>query len=242
MIRIGLTMGVERKGTLDEYLIPADYLKAVNECRAVPILIPPVEDRMILDEYISSIHGIIITGGDDISPVVYGCENTGLSRNTSLVRDEAELYVIERAINAGYPILAICRGFQMINVFSGGALYQDLETEFGSGISHRNIFDNPVDLHHDVVIEKGSRLYNIIGTERFPVNSRHHQGVKETGRDLFRAAYSDDGLVEAVESDDMNIIAVQWHPENIVMLGGRYRALFTDMVERCRVFREGKGN
>lgn len=205
-----------------------------------PVLIPPIEDRGALDRYLADVDGIIMTGGDDITPEIYGSVNTGLSLNTSMVRDEAEIYLIRKAVELGYPVLGICRGFQLINAAFGGELYQDIETEHGGGVKHRNVFKSAENLHHEVSIEKGSVLHRIIGSERFAVNSRHHQGIKSPGKGLSISAVSDDGIIEAVESAEMNIIAVQWHPENLVRLGGEYIALFNDLVERCKTFRNKK--
>lgn len=235
MIKTGLTLSIEKNGSIEEYAIPTDYVKAVAECGALPVLIPPLEDKDKLDQIISGIDGIIMTGGDDLSPEMYGEKNTGLSRNTSVVRDEAELYILDKVLNSGKPVLGICRGFQLINVYFGGTLYQDLESQFRIGINHRNIFVNPEDLHHEVRIEEGTMLSEVIRCERFMVNSRHHQGVKNPGKGLVQSAYSSDGLVEAVEHPEMNIIAVQWHPENIAALGGKYKALFIDFIHRCEL-------
>ncbi len=238
MVKIGLTLSLEKRGEIYEYGIPSDYIRAVTECGALPVLLPPVDNCNILNEYLSGVDGIIMTGGDDISPVLYGEINTGLSRNVSEQRDRSELYLLKKAISKHYPVLGICRGFQLINVYFGGTLYQDLSMEFNGIENHANVFKNPEDLHHDILIEKGSFLFDIIGTSDFKVNSRHHQGVKNPGKGLVCSAYSGDGIIEALEQPDMNIIAVQWHPENLVCLGRRYKSLFIDLIKRCELFRE----
>lgn len=240
MIKIGLTLSIENKGSFYEFSIPSDYVSAVIECGGFPVLIPSLNNHEAIDKFLEEVDGIIMTGGDDISPELYGEDNRGLSINTSPQRDEAEIYLLGRALELGYPVLGICRGFQLINVYSGGALFQDLEKEFSGGVVHRNMFRNPEDLHHEVNIGKESLLSDIICSDRFMVNSRHHQGIRVPGRDLTVTAYSDDGLVEAVENRDLNIIAVQWHPENLVSLGGVYRSLFENLVKRCEVFRGKK--
>lgn len=240
MIRIGVTLSVESRGAFFEYCIPSDYVYAVISCGATPLLIPPLEDPGTLDRYLADVDGIIMTGGDDITPEVYGSENNGLSQNTSIVRDEAEIYLIRKALDLGYPVLGICRGFQLINAAFGGELYQDIETEYGVGVKHRNVFKSAENLHHEVSIEKGTMLHRIIGSEKFAVNSRHHQGIKTPGKGLSISAVAGDGIIEAVESAEMNIVAVQWHPENLVRLGGEYKALFADLVERCETFRNKK--
>lgn len=240
MIKIGLTLSIEHNGPIEEFAIPSDYISSVIECGALPVLIPPLEDKEKLEHILAGIDGIIMTGGDDISPEMYGEKNKGFSRNTSRIRDEAELYILGRALESGCPVLGICRGFQLINVYFGGTLYQDLETQFRIGINHRNLFMTPEDLHHEVRIEENTQLFEVIRCERFMVNSRHHQGIKEPGQGLVQSAHSSDGIIEGIEHPGMNIIAVQWHPENLARLGGRYNALFIDLIHRCEVFRERK--
>jgi len=240
MIKIGLTMSIELKGAVKEYVIPSDYIAAVSESGAIPVLIPPLENSAKLEQILSGIDGIIITGGDDISPELYGEQNTGLSFNTSLVRDDAEKYMLKKVIESGYPILGICRGFQLINIYFGGKLYQDLETQFRIGINHRNQLVNSEELHHEVRIEDGTMLFEIIRSERFMVNSRHHQGVREPGKGLIPAAFASDGLIEAVENPEMNIVAVQWHPENLFRRGGKYGAIFSDLINRCEKIKAGE--
>lgn len=237
MIKIGLTMSIELSGLIIQYTIPTDYIKAVADNGAVPVLIPPLEARKNLQQILSGLDGIIITGGEDISPEIYGEENTGLSRNTSKVRDEAELFILESVISSGCPVLGICRGFQLINVYFGGSLYQDIESQYRIGINHRNTFMNSGDLHHEVRIDEETILFEIIRSERFMVNSRHHQGIKEPGKGLVVSAQSSDGIIEGIEYPGKNIIAVQWHPENLAGLGGKYNALFIDLIHRCKEFR-----
>ncbi|HOP30204.1 MAG TPA: gamma-glutamyl-gamma-aminobutyrate hydrolase family protein [Spirochaetota bacterium] len=239
MMKIGLTMSIEQKGTVKEYSIPSDYIDAVYESGAIPVLIPPLENIAIIDHILSGLDGIIITGGDDISPALYGEQNTGQSLKTSLVRDEAEKYILGKVLESGNPILGICRGFQLINVYFGGKLYQDLETQFRVGINHRNQFMNPEELHHEVRIEDGTMLFEIIRSERCMVNSRHHQGVREPGDGLIPVAFASDGLIEAVENSEMNIVAVQWHPENLFRRGGKYGSIFSDLIIRCEKKKAG---
>jgi len=236
MIKIGITISVESKNGREDYSIPADYLTAVIKSGASPVLIPPIEEHSKLEEYLESIDGLLLTGGDDISPELYGEKNTGLSRHISMRRDEAELYIIGRAVHFGLPVLGICRGFQILNAYFGGSLFQDIGSQFNGVINHANSFNNATDLHHEVFFEYGTTLMKISGVPDMIVNSRHHQGIKTLGTELKPAAYAGDGLVEAFENMEMNIIAVQWHPENIARLGGKYTALFDDLVKRAGLF------
>ena len=236
MVKIGLTISVEKRNNPEEYCIPADYITAVMKYGASPVLIPPLDEHAKLDAYLEDIDGLVLTGGDDISPELYGEVNSGLTGHVSKTRDEAELYIIGRAVHSGIPLLGICRGFQILNVYFGGTLYQDLASQFGELIHHANPFVSATDLHHDIFFECGTAFMGISGGADMTVNSRHHQGIKALGTGLRAGAFPSDGLIEAFECSDMNIMAVQWHPENTVRLGGRYDMLFQNLLERSTIF------
>ena len=138
VVRIGLTTYYEKiEGQFSTY-IPYDYIGAVLEYDAVPLLIPVTDDDKILEKYLSSVEGVLLTGGVDIDPGLYNEKNTGLSHAVCKQRDRAEMYIIDRALKKGLPILGICRGFQILNVFLGGTLYQDIQNLYNTGIVHSN--------------------------------------------------------------------------------------------------------
>lgn len=232
MVRIGITTYYEKKDENFTTLIPYDYLSAVIEQNAVPVMIPVVKDLREIDRYIDLVDGILLSGGEDIDPALYGEENTGLSREVCRIRDSNEMYIITEALKKGMPLLGICRGMQILNVALGGTLYQDIGSQIQTGIKHQHVMNEGNELHHDVNIVKDSALGRLYGRERIPVNSRHHQGIKRLAEGLIVNATSDDGIIEGFEDHCRNIMAVQWHPENITAVGDSYTVLFRDIVGR----------
>lgn len=198
------------------------YANAVVAAGGAPLLLPITSDLGVFETLFPLIDGFILSGGQDIDPVRYGNEPVSdkLSEFTP-VREELEYLILSYAHQYDIPLLGVCRGCQMINVFFGGALYQDLHDQFvGGDHAFKNVtlehwqqssYDLPT---HEVSIQKDSSLWSILGVERTQVNSMHHQGIKEVGSRLKVMAYGSDGLVEAVECRDRTMImGVQWHPE-----------------------------
>lgn len=168
-----------------------------------------------LDDYINlldRIDGIIFTGGDDFDPAIYGGGDNSLVEDYDFSFDKACLEFLDHALKKDIPVLGICRGFQLINIYFGGTLYEDLQSQFSKKIIHRNGKDKFAS--HDVIFEKNQRLYNLIKEERWTVNSLHHQGVKDLGEGLVVNARSSDGLIEAFENPKYKyLVGIQWHPE-----------------------------
>lgn len=169
--------------------------------------------------------GLLLTGGDDIDPALFSQENRG-SRGIDRARDDAELALLDAFCAAGKPVLAICRGHQMVNMWLGGDLIQDLGPDLGP--FHQKETGDQV---HSVQAEKGSLLHRLYGPV-FPVNSSHHQSLGRLGRGLRAAAWSEDGVVEAVEHESLPLISVQFHPER--MTGALARP---DTVDGGKIFR-----
>ncbi len=189
----------------------------------MPILIPDLPgDRLI--PYLEQMDGFVFQGGADIAPGTYGAtpiENGRWPGDPH--RDRYELTLMDWAFRNRKPVLAICRGFQLMNVFFGGTLYQDLNLETSSPVEHRNAetYDR---VNHAVVCPEGSLLGRIYGVQGFRVNSVHHQGVKTLGKHLKVDAHCpDDGLIEAFHyegPEPVSFQGVQWHPEFSHTLAG----------------------
>ncbi|MDE6261507.1 MAG: gamma-glutamyl-gamma-aminobutyrate hydrolase family protein [Oscillospiraceae bacterium] len=173
--------------------------------------------------------GLLLAGGDDMDPALFGQENRG-SRGIDRARDEAELALLDAFLGANKPVLAICRGHQVVNVWLGGDLIQDLGPELVP--FHRKEEGDQV---HSIRAEEGSLLHRLYGPV-FPVNSSHHQGLGRLGRGLTASAWSEGGVIEAVEHDTLPLISVQFHPER--MTGALARPDTVDGGEIFRAFLE----
>jgi len=198
------------KGSVFKYrqvLSNEAYLEAVEKEGAYPVLISP-SSIFSAEEIAAGFDGIILPGGDDVSPETYGEENR-LSVDCDIEMDSFHIDLIKAAYKLKKPLLGICRGFQLINVAFGGSLYQDIATDFSTQIVHK-VYEKPYEGVHDVKIVEGTFLSNLFPST-LCVNSLHHQGVKKLGDGLIVSATAGDGLIEAIEVD--KIIGVQWHPE-----------------------------
>lgn len=168
-------------------------------------------DRAFDDTAVQMMDGVLLTGGADVEPARYGASSSSDVCVTAEGRDDAEIYILEQTFRRRVPILAICRGMQLVNVFKGGTLVPDLKT----GEAHKL----PDDGRHEVEISPGSALRHLARTERGIVTSSHHQAVSELGEGLRSVAHHSDGTVEAMEwSNPMRkpwLSAVQWHPERM---------------------------
>lgn len=227
---IGITCDVQiPKGGRKAYDLLCDhrYPTAVRQAGGYPVLLPITHDEPIIRRYLDGIDGLIIVGGDDVDPKLYGEEpkkGTGTIFGPRL-RFERKLYAGAR--RRGMPILGICYGMQLINVLEGGALFQDIARDAKSSRDHRSK-KNP---NHRIKIENGSRLSEILG-ESVVVHSDHHQAVSRVAPSFRAVAYAPDGIIEAIEGDVREILAVQWHPERTLTTKSS-RKLFRAFVDLC---------
>jgi putative glutamine amidotransferase len=186
---------------------------------------------------LSEIQGLLLTGGGDVDPAFYGEDRHPAVCDAEPGRDEFEIDLARRAMDAGLPVLAICRGSQVLNVADGGTLVQDIPSTIDTTLPHN--IEMPKDAAaHDVRVSPGSVLANVLrqdrATQTCRVNSRHHQSVGKLGRRLIAAATAPDGVVEAIEAPDGRFcLGVQWHPENFWRTG-EFKPLFDAFVEAAR--------
>ena len=225
--------------TLDDHTgqitVNQDYLDSVARSGALPMLLPLTDHEAAWEEMLRRIDGLLLIGGGDVEPAEYGEEKLPFCGETTPLRDKMELYLCRRALEKDLPILAICRGHQILNCALGGTLYQDIAAQYGDALKHP-CYQQKKDQVHAVTAEKDSLLYKITGMETMRVNSRHHQGIKDLGRGLRVNARAEDGLIEGVEYPGKKfVLGVQWHPESLSDYREEAQKLFNAFVEACGV-------
>ncbi len=212
------------------------YFLAATMVGAVPWMIPLLDDDLhTLREIYERLDGILLPGGVDVSPLEYGETVQPECGNLDPARDRVELQLTRWAMEDGKPLLGLCRGLQIINVASGGTLWQDLATHDGTFHKHDYFptagFERD-HLAHDVDVVAGTKLGQCLESTRVSVNSMHHQGIKRLGDGLVASATAPDGLIEGVEgSDDAFLVGVQWHPEVFEMTDPHFRHLFGGFIQ-----------
>jgi gamma-glutamyl-gamma-aminobutyrate hydrolase PuuD len=211
-------------------LIPMDYVDAVERAGGRPVLIPPSEEGV--DETLEALDGIVFSGGADVDPSIYGADPHPETDSPQARRDAGELALLRGALERDLPTLAICRGFQLLNVARGGDLVQHLPEKVGHD-QHKQVPGTFSE--HPVEVKDGTRLAAMIGATP-GVTSHHHQSIGRVGDGLVETAWSQDGTLEGVEDPSRRFaIGVQWHPE-----AGTDEGLFEGLVEEARAYRAGR--
>ena len=208
-----------------------DYEESVRRAGGTPRVLDFSADSPA--DVVASVDALLLTGGGDVLPSLYGAAAHPIFDAAETGRDDYEIELVRRALDADLPVLAICRGIQVLNVARGGTLIQDIPDEIGTAVNHR-VANPPHSIAHEVWIESGSRLEQLLAGDTCPVNSRHHQAVKDLGQGLIVTATAPDGIVEAIEDPTRRFcVGVQWHPENFFRTG-EFRSLFEALVQACR--------
>jgi putative glutamine amidotransferase len=227
---IGITTYVTpaRWGSWDEEaaLLPVSYLQSLERAGARPVLIPPSENAV--EETLDALHGLVFSGGADLDPDLYDQDPHDQTVGVQPERDRAELALLSGALERDMPVLAVCRGSQVLNVARGGDLVQHLPDVVGDE-KHKHTPGTFAD--HDVTLEAGTRLASLLG-ERVPVKSHNHQGFGRVGDGLRVAVRAEDGTIEAVEDPSRTFaLGVLWHPE-----AGEDQKLFEELVSAAREY------
>lgn len=229
---IALTTTVDPQG--GDYHKPqvalyVNYLTPFERSGLTPLLVTPVHSPDSIAALMAQCDGLVLTGGEDIDPKMYGHDPIPELGTVNPARDQAELKALEIAVERNIPILGICRGHQLLNVFFGGTLCQDIEVAMDEARSHRQT--SPWGAHHHgVTVEPNTHLLDALGCEDLKINSYHHQAVQKLGDGLRVTARAEDGLVEGIESTDLDwVVGVQWHPE-------RHDATAEDSDPNVRLF------
>jgi putative glutamine amidotransferase len=211
-------------------LIPAAYVRAVEMAGGRPLLVPPSLEG--IEETLDALDGLLFSGGSDLDPELYGQEAHEQTNDVVRERDRAEIALLRAALDRDMPVLAVCRGSQVLNVARGGDLVQHLPDVVGD---ERHKHTPGVFADHDVALVAGTRTQSILG-DHAPVKSHHHQGYGRLGDGLREAARAEDGTIEALEDPSRRVaLGVLWHPE-----AGEDFALFEALVEEARESREGR--
>lgn len=219
-------------------MLNRDYPDALRRAGAMPVILPWETDPKRLGTMLGRLDGLLLSGGEDIDPALYGEERLPLCGAFDLERDAMETALCRLALERDMPLLAICRGIQVLNVTLGGTLYQDVASQYGDTLRH-SVYDRPREQVHSVRVLPGTRLSSVIGAERIRVNSRHHQAVKTPGRGLTVCAEAEDGLTEGVEMPGRRFtVGVQWHPESLSDYAPEAHALFAAFAEACTRYTE----
>lgn len=228
---IAVTPLVDRER--DSYWILPGYLKGIEAAGGAPLVLPLTQSPQVLEPILAHCAGLLLTGGQDVDPAVYGREKLEACGETCPERDGQERWLLDRALRGDMPVLGICRGHQLLNACLGGSLFQDLPSQRPSAVCHsqKPPYDQP---SHAVRVEEGSLLEHLTGARTLLVNSYHHQAVERVAPGLRVDAVSEDGLVEAVDMPGKAfVLGVQWHPEFCFGREAAARAVFDGFVKAC---------
>jgi putative glutamine amidotransferase len=196
-----------------QVMLGIPYIAAMERMGGTPLLVTPAHDEESIARLVDLADGLVLTGGEDVDPSCYGQEPHAKLASVNRARDQMEMLALDRARERGIPVLAICRGIQLLNVALGGTLFQDLPSQRAEGIIHEQ--DAPINERwHSARVAEDSQLAHIFGACDLFINSFHHQGIDHLAEGLRPVAWAEDGLIEAVEGRDHPwMIGVQWHPE-----------------------------
>ncbi len=229
----------------EQWALSPTYVRAVQAAGGIPVLIPLLSKAKGLWSFYEGLDGLVLCGGGDIAPEIYGARDVGHCLHIVPERDAVELALTRRALADGLPLLGICRGIQVLNVAAGGTLIQDIASGWPNPLPHATSSALPRDhLAHRALLEPDSlvsRLYSDRSSGEHAlhevwVNSSHHQAIDRLGSGLRVTARSEDGIVEAVEGNDKSrwVVGVQWHPEELQNgTDGLHRALFVNLVRHA---------
>lgn len=230
-------IGITTSLSDDESLLQLNrtYTRAISHAGGIPILLPTCDETDSLSRYAGICDGLLLSGGDDVDPSAYGEAQSWHCGTISPLRDCFELALCRQFLKMNKPILAICRGIQVLNVALGGTLYQDLQSDLPESLAHRQK-QKPWYASHPVSLVRDSILSGILAADAIAVNSHHHQAVAQPGKGLRICATAPDGVIEAVELPSHPFcIGVQWHPERLwdQPLTNAHERLFRAFVDAC---------
>jgi putative glutamine amidotransferase len=244
---IGLTSTIMSINTIetqnenvDTIVVYNKFAETVREAGGIPIVIPmgkPEEAEF----YANMCDGLIFTGGEDISSITYNEEPHPKVKKVNKNRDDFEIELLKKAREKEKSILAMCRGYHLLNVSYGGTIIQDVESEFSDSINHFQSSATRSEPSHTVSIEEDSKLYKIVGEKEVAVNSFHHQAIGKVGKGLRVAARASDGVIEALELEDQEktfLLGTQWHPEELRHDNENMMAIINTFIKEAKKSKE----
>ncbi|WP_455379727.1 gamma-glutamyl-gamma-aminobutyrate hydrolase family protein [Acidihalobacter prosperus] len=217
------------------YECPKGYPAAIDRAGGLPLPLPPIPNRM--PEYLDLVDGLILIGGEDIDPTTYGAAPRKPLSRLNPHRDRAEKILAHSAVDRNLPLLAICRGMQVVNIALGGNIYSHLPDIFGEDITH--VGNDWAVIPHEIHVDPQSQLRNWLGTNQFSSLSGHHQAISALGHGLRPSAWAPDGVIEAFEHETHPfLIGVQWHPELNADKDPIQQRLFNCLVSAAQRYKE----
>ena len=239
---IGIVVKRDPEGeiSMNNYdLTQIDYIGAVEKSGGIPISLPVLQNfnTEVIKRQIEAVDGIMIQGGFDVSPSLYNEEPKEELGKTDIQTDNYIMEVIKQAINRKIPILGICRGIQILNVYFGGTLYQDLKYAQLDSKTHTQEYNTSCNYKHTISVEKNTYLSKMFPyNDTLYVNSFHHQAINKLGKDLIVEARSEDGIIEAFHKNDESqwIFGVQFHPEQHVICNNDFLPIFSELVKQAK--------
>ena len=220
---IGISCGRTASGAAT---LSANYTEAIARAGGIPVIFPTVVDSALAAALVKKVDGVVFSGGPDLDPSYYGETFWNETVEVDTLRDISDLLLMRAALASGKPVMAICRGEQLMNVVLGGSLYQDLPTQYDTIVRHGG------GTRHRIGVEKGSVLYELFGEDSLTVNSFHHQAVKQVAPGVRVTAHAADGIVEAYEYGNQ-VIAFQFHPEGMARTDDAWLAPFRYFLKKA---------
>lgn len=219
----------------NRFYLGRDYSEALEGLGAIPIHISLIPKKEYIQQILKNIDGILLPGSDtDVDPLRFGAEPSPKLKRIIWEKEEADLLVLEEAEKLKIPVLGICFGMQVLNVYRGGTLIQDIESEVSDCVKHEQGI--PLARNsHSIDVEKESRLSNLIDAKKITVNSHHHQAIGKIGKNLKATAWAKDGVIECIEDIEADnfIMGVQWHPELSWKNDITSKSIFELFINKC---------
>ncbi len=238
---IGVIPSLQLLDARYSYTMRPNNAEAISDQGGLPLMLPYAEDSGALQQMLSLVDGIYFTGGCDILPAYFGEEPIKTLGGLCPPRDAFEIALYRLAAAADMPMFGVCRGMQIMNVAAGGSIYQDLYSQVPEAGSHSQKDLSGQYAFHTIRLAAGSRMAEILGADTVPVNSFHHESVKEAAPGYVVSAVAPDGIIEGMESRSLTYsLAVQWHPEYMYTASPLFGKLYRSFVEAAASYREKK--